>query len=283
MIAGAGVAVLACLAVGAYVILRTGPGTSLVPGGNGASLVPRVNGTEQQIVLNFLRQNLNDPSGMEIVEWGEPRMVLIAPPTARRGPSAFEWGKGGGVGADHKPGVIMQARFRAKNAFGATILTEAVFLVQNGKVVRSQTLDRDHPRNRALSLALSNLGHCAAERVGDKWTAVIVRGEVRKQGKRVPEPLWVTFNREDDPQQGEAPANQWAFEIGRDALQQQTGRGGKADMFALHADINASGYELAGVLPGRYLVTVEHGRSKTAFTRDVSDKQESQDINLDLK
>jgi hypothetical protein len=41
------------------------------------SIVPRLDGSEQRIVTEYLRRNLDDPVGMEIVEWGEFRSVRL--------------------------------------------------------------------------------------------------------------------------------------------------------------------------------------------------------------
>jgi hypothetical protein len=108
-------------------------------------LPPGVAGNEKQLVLDYLQKNLNDPTGLEIVEWDGPKAVLVRVPqsvgeqlveladqnyTPHKRPEK-PW----------KPGVYVYARYRAKNGFGARVLREQVFLIQNGSVVRTAAVD----------------------------------------------------------------------------------------------------------------------------------------------
>ena len=154
----------------------------VLPGGadNGTSepQLPSLQGGEKQLVLDYLQRNLNDPSGMEVVEWGESRSVLIANP---RSLNDELWALAGKPLASkdrpaYKPGVIMHLKFRAKNGFGAKMLHGMDFLIQDGKVVKTHQDDDEVP---------ANFGVLGVERTGGKLTRVLVRGKISYKGAPV--------------------------------------------------------------------------------------------------
>lgn len=71
---------------------------------------------ERAIVQDYLQKNVHDPSSLEFVEWG---------PTAKQA---------NGV-------LVVPVKVRAKNAFGAKILSRMKFKVKDGKVV--DAIDED--------------------------------------------------------------------------------------------------------------------------------------------
>jgi phage FluMu protein Com len=130
---------------------------------------------EKQLVLDYLQKNLNDPTSMEVVEWGPPKAVFVR---ERRPPleEALEVAKLEQQKPDRshavkpselpelptKPGVVLYARYRAKNAFGARTLTECMFLIQNGKATKSAQFDdwelASYGHDAAIRSAMAALG-----------------------------------------------------------------------------------------------------------------------------
>src|SRR5204862_204788 len=99
---------------------------------------PWLQGNEEGLVKNYIKQNAEDPDGLEIVKWGAPRRVLMGenrresddpPGEDKRGIPAPEI-------SGYEAGVIMHAWWRQKNRLGVKVLREGVFLIQRGKVVR---------------------------------------------------------------------------------------------------------------------------------------------------
>lgn len=72
-------------------------------------------------VRDFLRSNLNDYSSSEFVEWSP---VI-------------------GTYLDGKPYWLVRLKLRAKNGFGALILRDTYYYIQNGRVVRTKGLGAD--------------------------------------------------------------------------------------------------------------------------------------------
>jgi hypothetical protein len=118
---------------------------------------PGIMGNEKQLVLDYLQKNLNDPTGMEVVEWGPAKAVGVR----ERQPEGEESDDSKGLRdlarpwvdgkppppvkrpkRPLKPAVVIYARYRAKNGFGAKTMTESMFLIQNGKVVDSAQFDK---------------------------------------------------------------------------------------------------------------------------------------------
>jgi hypothetical protein len=148
------------------------------------SLLPRLQGNEQRLVTDYLVRTLDDPSDMEIVEWPDPRFVLL---TERDKPKPL-FGPNIGVIRAYKPGIIMQVNFRAKSPFGGKVMNKERFLIQEGKVV---------PRPM-----FGSWGEIAVERVGGKLKKVIVRGTISLKEGAVIKGLRVVFHEE-----GAAPSS----------------------------------------------------------------------------
>jgi hypothetical protein len=229
---------------------------------------------------------MNDSSSLEIVEWGEPRLVLFAkgqdPPSPsvamelggfeRRQHPALQPTTTSEVLQDYEPGIIMQVRFREKNVFGAKMLEKRVFLIQDGRVVQSAESD----------MKLHLPGSTAVERVAGKLTKVIVRGSISHQGT----PLKMTKSPDDE------------------ALDVSFIRE-RADWSGLQAITVPPRYEISGVPPGNYLVSVAwdentllgdklgpydldildeaYSPKKTPLSCVVTDDKEVQYLDIDLK
>jgi hypothetical protein len=273
----------ACVAGVVWLLHRTPVSSLWSP----PSLLPSLQGNEKELVIDHLKKTLNDPDGMEIVKWAEPRFVLIRPPNEN---AVLDWINGIAHEAaygepspakpepPYNPGIVMQARIRAKNAFGARVLGEQVFLIQNGKVVRSGRLGEDIPLNRytynaALYSAMSHLGEIVVERVDGRFTKCIVRGKVTYRGKLPGTKIEVFFRHHDEKESKRES----------EAFYAEYKNVGSTPPNVEHADTAKSQYELPGVAPGRYLVGLDAEGERRFFTVTVPDDKEVQEMNFDVK
>jgi hypothetical protein len=110
----------------------------------------------KRIVENWLHRHLNDPSDMEIVEWGKFEQVSIIEGTVDmrdfKGPR-FTKVEGGPFGGSttasrewideyerrkeklpHHPGILGDVAFRARNAMGGRVLSDMAFLIRDGQI-----------------------------------------------------------------------------------------------------------------------------------------------------
>ena len=243
-----GLAVLGCVALVLWLVLRRG--------GGGGQLPSRLRGNEKQLVTDYIRQNANDASSVEIAEWEEPRFVLLGSNNAeimrfrrKEGPAKF---------SEYEPAVILQPRWREKNPFGAKTLREGVFLVKGDKVVKWAEVKRGHIDGPyAFNWALGRLGETAAVRYKGELTEVIIRGKVTVRGRPVSKGLRVSLKRVDGEWE-RIPGGKGAATVG-------------------------NRYELSAVSPGTYRVTIGWEDKKVVRPCVVTDKQEIQtfDFNID--
>lgn len=140
--------------------------------------VPKLAGNEQNLVKDYLKKNLNDPSDMEFVEWREPRLVMLT----KRKESVFLFPESQGANSGYEPGIILSVRFRARNAAGAKVLQEGTFLIQDGKVTQARI-----PGQPALPVERKDdhvdMEEIACEQVEGKFVKVVVEGEITRRGK----------------------------------------------------------------------------------------------------
>jgi hypothetical protein len=221
--------------------------------------VPRLRGNEQQLVKDYLNKHLDDPSGMEFVEWAEPRCVLISPElpdplgaVVGVEESSEELASGG---SKFKPGIIMLLRYRAKNKLGAKVLGESVFLIQDGKVVREHYVDEDLGSSHywPYGLAVAHLGRVGAERTKGKVTQLIVRGKISRDGVPVDKKLRVELE--------VTTSNRKAF---------------------IKASVSPPNYEVAGVTPGKHSLRIQIEDKVTYVDFVATDKQEVQSFDSNV-
>ena len=117
-----------------------------------------VEGNEKQLVLDYLQKHLNDPSGMEVVEWDGPKAVLVRRQLTTNEGLGIVAGKTQEPERAWEPGVYLYVKFRAKNGFGAKMLGEQVFLIQNGQVAKTATVDAAECPTNPLGWAKGQLG-----------------------------------------------------------------------------------------------------------------------------
>ena len=117
-----------------------------------------VEGNEKQLVLDYLQKHLNDPSGMEVVEWDGPKAVLVRRQSDNQRGEGIVAGKTQEPERAWEPGVYLYVKFRAKNGFGAKMLGEQVFLIQNGQVAKTATVDAAECPTNPLGWAKGQLG-----------------------------------------------------------------------------------------------------------------------------
>lgn len=110
--------VLACMVLGFVVSARHDqlsaqpgsfekiPGTTTVPA---SVAIPH---SDETAVKEWLRQNVHDTTGLEFVSWGPH-------------------------GVDDVGNKVVRLRFRSRNALGAKVLSDQLFAVRDGKVLRS--------------------------------------------------------------------------------------------------------------------------------------------------
>jgi hypothetical protein len=79
-------------------------------------------GTRSAITA-YVRKHANDTDGLEFVKWGDPEKVHIE---------------------DGSEAVVIIASIRGKNALGAKVINDFLFLVQNGKVLMQVTADKSY-------------------------------------------------------------------------------------------------------------------------------------------
>lgn len=75
----------------------------------------------KRVIVRDLLDRANDPSGLEIVSWSEPKRYVLD-----------ETGR---------PAVQYDVRFRARNMLGGLVLCRERVVVSDGEVVRSVSLD----------------------------------------------------------------------------------------------------------------------------------------------
>lgn len=250
--------------------------------------LPTLKGDERQLVMEHLARVSNDPTSLEIAEWFDARQVLMG--LNRSLPAPVAEAKASPI-RGYESGIFMHLRWREKNILGAKILREGVFLIKGGKVVNGNTIGTGDtwglPRDQALGWVMAQMGSTAAERIGSRLTRTIVRGTVTYKGKAVTNGLWVVFNYNGaihpDQVGQQYTMQQWIEDIGREAWEEEYGKGNRADINGLHAALSAPRYELSDVRPGPYLVTVEFEGKKAAFKCVVSNTQEFQRFDFDIK
>jgi hypothetical protein len=186
--------------VGVWLAVKSG---GVLPSGGAGEgpPVPQLQGNERELVLAYLNKTVHDPVGLEVVECFEPSLVLFADPKTILNPLLVTVGEDAPPvpPASWRPGVIMDVKYRAKNAVGARVLSEAVFLIEEGHVVRHAVLDPSDPRHFALRAARNRLNVVVgAERVGGKVVAALVRGKVTDRGKPLSEGVMLRFYFEAD-------------------------------------------------------------------------------------
>jgi hypothetical protein len=222
------------------------------------SLLPRLQGNEQRLVTDYLVRTLDDPSDMEIVEWADPRFVLLA---ERDKPKPL-FGPNIGVIRAYKPGIIMQVNYRAKSPFGGKVMHKERFLIQEGKLVALRWVGQ--------------LGEIAVERVGRKLEKVIVRGTISLKAGAITKGLRVVFHEE-----GAAPSSSGGeVATGEPMRYEVVGiTPGKYRVAIGHDD------EKAGrVLFGKAVVFYpRYSPTKTPLFCDVTDEQEIQHFDFDFK
>jgi hypothetical protein len=129
---------------------------------------------EKKIVEEFLHRVLDDPSGMQIVEWGETRKGLFSKLEPQVGgaddaliaiqsgidPEAKKEYDERQARRQYKPCAVLRLRFRAKNRLGALVINESLFLVQDGIVSGSAQVKSDAPvpHDVMVSIALAEIG-----------------------------------------------------------------------------------------------------------------------------
>lgn len=95
--------------------------------------------------------------------------------------------------------------------------------------------------------------------------------------------LWVSFNREGGPTENTLLGGSDFEKVGMEMWHKTYGVGGPLDMYAILAAMWGSDYEISGVPPGKYLVTVEKDGKKLTLTILVTDEKDIQSIALDIK
>lgn len=76
--------------------------------------------TPKAIVEAAIRRTVDDPDGLEFVEWGEPREIVTRVP-----------------GAGGSPVTAIRVRFRTKNQYGAKQMLDGVFMLRNSQVIKA--------------------------------------------------------------------------------------------------------------------------------------------------
>jgi hypothetical protein len=252
----------------------------------GKPSLPGLQGNEEQVILAHLRRNAADPASVDIAECGDPRLVLMVDEDREAADASKPKEEGGSSEkVRYVPGVIMRVRWRENNSFGAKFLREGMALIQGGKVAKLSILGegetRGMPRDMALRWALRWIGTRAAERFDGKMTLAIIRGKIKYQGAPVTGNLSVYFNKEGGANEGELEDVLMA-RVEQD-VQKQHGREDRAYGLTLHARTAAPRFEVAGVSPGKYLVTVEWGEGwKAALSCVISDGEQTQTYDFDV-
>ncbi len=90
---------------------------------------------EEEAVQRFVLANANDPKSVEFDRWG-PHLDEGVTWPIDIGPSLFNVGNETPVKG--KPAKMLRTVFRGKNQFGATVIEDKVFIVQNGEVVLAE-------------------------------------------------------------------------------------------------------------------------------------------------
>ena len=75
---------------------------------------PQQTNGKVQIVMDWFQENLHDPYSMRIVRWSKVEKELVA----------------------REPYWVVRVRVRAKNTFGAYVLSDYVFFIRKNKIVR---------------------------------------------------------------------------------------------------------------------------------------------------
>jgi LysM repeat protein len=79
---------------------------------------PKLSNGKVDVVMNFFNENMNDPYSMRFVRWFDI--------VQKNYQGKLYWS--------------VQVKFRAKNAFGAYVLSEMIFYIKNNKVVATETI-----------------------------------------------------------------------------------------------------------------------------------------------
>jgi hypothetical protein len=103
-------------------------------GGAGKARLPSLQEDEKQLVVDWLRENLNDPTELEIVHWGVPRFVRVGVNRRRSvlGADGKEAEQVDEIG--YEPGIIIHVQFIFKDASGARKLCDGELLIQGGEI-----------------------------------------------------------------------------------------------------------------------------------------------------
>jgi hypothetical protein len=90
-----------------------------------------------EVIKAWLEPRLADPEGLEIVRITEPRKFLFRTGHVEMGsPGRF-------VEESRRSVVIVKARYRCKNPFGAKSIMEDFFVIDGGKVIETQHANRE--------------------------------------------------------------------------------------------------------------------------------------------
>jgi hypothetical protein len=222
---------------GGGVLLALVAGLHEFLGGAGAE------GRERRAAKAFILGNMDDPQGIEFLGWGKPRFVVtsvpyrpsadpasVSPSALRPVPEAFA-----PFSRSYQTGVILRLKWRYQEPAVRKGMQEEAFLIQEGCVTQVAAVkagDVDPFRNTA------------AERVGDKWTRVVVWGRLTHRGKPI----------------------RLAAGPGHEQVLMSFGRG--VALPALQAEVMAPHYEMRCIPPGKYQVGIDwpqHG-----FRADLS-------------
>lgn len=113
---------LCAVVLGCCVLVGCGKsGSTTTPGTSTESKSTTSEADYRKLCLEYLGKNLDDPSVLEVVEWGAltPCQKDYYIPNAS----------------------YMNLKFRTKNKFGAKVIAKVSFVLQNGKVVSSEPVD----------------------------------------------------------------------------------------------------------------------------------------------
>ncbi|GEM_PF-6709650 len=266
---------------------KTNPKVGETASSTAKSALPDLNGNEQEVVRQHIVRNADDASSVEIAEWLEPRRVLFGQNRSEAILPGQEPGAGPAPIGGYKSGVVIHVRWREKNRLGAKVLREGLFLIQNNKLVNAGTIGegllRGVPRDQGLGFVMAQMGSVAAQRIGNRVTVAVIHGTVTQNGAPMKDVRWVLFRSTTTAQVGQKVSiGQMFDEIGKNQWEAFYGKNNRADIDALHAALAPPRYELSGVLPGQYSVTVEYEGKRASFSCVVNSTQEIQRFDFDV-